>query len=44
MTNKGKGTALHEAVRYGHYAVVRSLIEKDPKFTYRANDSGTTPL
>ncbi|KAJ9701174.1 hypothetical protein PVL29_006495 [Vitis rotundifolia] len=44
MTNKGKDTALHEVVRYGHYAVVRSLIEKDPKFTYGANDSGTTPL
>ncbi|XP_034686674.1 ankyrin repeat-containing protein NPR4-like [Vitis riparia] len=43
-TNKGKDIALHEAVRYGHYAVVRSLIEKDPKFTYGANDSSTTPL
>ncbi|XP_019075300.1 ankyrin repeat-containing protein ITN1-like [Vitis vinifera] len=44
MTNKGKNTALHEAVRFNHSDVVESLIEKDPRFNYRANDSGTTPL
>ena len=44
MTNKGKDTALHEAVRFNHSDVVESLIEKDPRFNYRANDSGTTPL
>ena len=44
MTNKGKNTALHEAVRYGHYEVVMLLIKEDPDFTYGANDSGITPL
>ena len=44
MTNKGKNTALHEAVRFNHSNVVKLLIEEEPQFTYRANDSGTTPL
>ncbi|XP_034686634.1 protein ACCELERATED CELL DEATH 6-like [Vitis riparia] len=44
MTNKGKNTALHEAVRFNHSDVVKLLIEEEPRFTYRANDSGTTPL
>ncbi|XP_010650279.1 protein ACCELERATED CELL DEATH 6 isoform X1 [Vitis vinifera] len=44
MKNKGKDTALHEAVRYRNYGVVMLLIEEDPDFTYGANDSGITPL
>ena len=44
MTNKEKNTALHEAVRYRHSDVVELLIEKDPEFTYGANDSGIPPL
>ena len=44
MTNKGKNTALHEAVRFQHSDVVKLLIEEDPEFTYGANESGITPL
>ena len=44
ITNKEKDTALHEAVRYHQYFVVRLLIEKDPEYTYGANVSGGTPL
>ncbi|RVW67645.1 Ankyrin repeat-containing protein [Vitis vinifera] len=44
MENKGKDTALHEAVRYWHYGVMELLIEEDPDFIYGANDSGITPL
>jgi len=44
MMNKEKDTALHEAVRYNHLKVVKLLIEKDPNFSYSANDTGETPL
>ncbi|XP_010650526.1 uncharacterized protein LOC104879447 [Vitis vinifera] len=44
MTNKGKDTALHEAVRYHHSKVVKFLIEADPHFIYGANSIGYTPL
>ncbi|RVW67651.1 hypothetical protein CK203_063073 [Vitis vinifera] len=44
MKNKGKDTALHEAVRYRNYGVVMLLIEEDPDFTYVLMISGITPL
>ena len=44
MKNEDKDIALHEAVRYHQYFVVRLLIEKDPEYTYGANVSGGTPL
>ncbi|KAL6312993.1 hypothetical protein AAG906_012482 [Vitis piasezkii] len=44
MTNKGKDTALHEAVRYHHSKVVKFFIEADPHFIYGANSTGYTPL
>ncbi|XP_059592994.1 ankyrin repeat-containing protein ITN1 isoform X3 [Vitis vinifera] len=44
MKNKGKDTALHEAVRYGNREVVKLLIKEDPDLVYGANDSGITPL
>ena len=44
MTNEGKNTTLHQAVRFNHFDVVKLLIEEDPWFTYGANESGTTPF
>lgn len=44
MTNEGKNTTLHEAMRFNHFHVVKLLIEEDPWFTYGVNESGTTPL
>ncbi|KAE8022595.1 hypothetical protein FH972_008383 [Carpinus fangiana] len=44
MTNNEKDTALHEAVRYNHLEMVKLLINKDPDFSYSANDAGETPL
>ena len=44
MGNKGKDTALHEAVRYRHSDVLKFLIKADPKFMYGENISGGTPL
>ncbi|XP_034686710.1 ankyrin repeat-containing protein At5g02620-like [Vitis riparia] len=44
MTNNEQNTALHEAVRYNHPDVVKSLILEDPDFSYSANSSGGTPL
>nr|XP_011470866.1 PREDICTED: ankyrin repeat and protein kinase domain-containing protein 1-like [Fragaria vesca subsp. vesca] len=43
-TNKEKNTALHEAVRFNHFDVVKKLTEEDPEFLYSANDAGETPL
>ncbi|XP_048431340.1 ankyrin repeat-containing protein At5g02620-like [Pyrus x bretschneideri] len=43
-TNNKKDTALHEAVRFNHFAVVEILIKADPEFSYSANDAGETPL
>ncbi|KAL6224388.1 hypothetical protein ACLB2K_003243 [Fragaria x ananassa] len=43
-TNKEKNTALHEAVRFNHFDVVKKLTEEDPGFLYPANDAGETPL
>jgi ankyrin repeat protein len=44
MTNEEKDTALHEAVRYNHFEVVKLLISKDLNFSYSANDADETPL
>ncbi|KAJ9701376.1 hypothetical protein PVL29_006641 [Vitis rotundifolia] len=44
MANNEQNTALHEAVRYNHPDVVKSLILEDPQFSYGANSSGGTPL
>lgn len=43
-TKKEKNTALHEAVRFNHFDVVKKLTEEDPEFLYSANDAGETPL
>nr|XP_011461656.1 PREDICTED: ankyrin repeat-containing protein At5g02620-like [Fragaria vesca subsp. vesca]XP_011461659.1 PREDICTED: ankyrin repeat-containing protein At5g02620-like [Fragaria vesca subsp. vesca] len=43
-TKKEKNTALHEAVRFNHFDVVKKLTEEDPGFLYSANDAGETPL
>ncbi|KAL6342713.1 hypothetical protein AAG906_013119 [Vitis piasezkii] len=44
MTNEEENTALHEAVRYHHSEVVKSLTEEDPEFIYGANITGYTLL
>ena len=44
MTNNEKDTALHEAVRGNHLAVVKRLIEEGPDFSYSRNDADETPL
>nr|KYP47945.1 Ankyrin repeat-containing protein At3g12360 family [Cajanus cajan] len=43
-TNNEKDTALHEAVRHGHIEVVKTLLEKDPEYSYYANNANETPL
>nr|POE71734.1 hypothetical protein CFP56_52598 [Quercus suber] len=44
MTNNGKDTALHEAVRGDHLKVVERLIKEGRDFSYSQNDAGETPL
>lgn len=44
MTNDGKDTALHEAVRYDHVYVVNFLLCEDGDFPYSSNAAGETPL
>ena len=45
ITNKKKDTALHEAVRQNHLAVVILMLQtEDSDFSYSANDAGETPL
>ncbi|KAE8022596.1 hypothetical protein FH972_008384 [Carpinus fangiana] len=44
MLNDEKDTALHEAVRYNNIEIVKLLINKDPDFSYSANNAGETPL
>ncbi|KAJ0014032.1 hypothetical protein Pint_20315 [Pistacia integerrima] len=45
MTNYENNTALHEAVRHGHFDVVKILTENgDPDFHHSANNLGETPL
>ncbi|CAN6541410.1 unnamed protein product [Malus baccata var. baccata] len=43
-TNNGKDTALHEAVRFNHFAVVEILTREDPECLYTANGDGETPI
>ncbi|CAL9026109.1 unnamed protein product [Prunus brigantina] len=43
-TDKEKDTALHFAVRFNHFRVVKILTKEDPDFSYSANDAGETPL
>ncbi|KAF4370682.1 hypothetical protein F8388_025061 [Cannabis sativa] len=42
--NKEMDTALHEAVRFNHFKIVRILTKQDPHFTHLANEAGETPL
>ncbi|KAK9283685.1 hypothetical protein L1049_011935 [Liquidambar formosana] len=44
MTKREQDTALHDAVRFNHAAVVEILTDEDPEFSYPANDAGETPL
>ncbi|CAN6563482.1 unnamed protein product [Malus baccata var. baccata] len=43
-TNNKKDTALHEAVRFNYFAVVKILTKADTEFSYSTNDAGETPL
>ncbi|KAG5040645.1 hypothetical protein JHK85_013121 [Glycine max] len=43
-TNDDKDTALHEAVRYHHIEVVKTLLQMDPDYSYRANNANETTL
>ncbi|XP_047179419.1 ankyrin repeat-containing protein At5g02620-like [Vigna umbellata] len=43
-TNNDKDTALHEAVRYNHIQVVKTLLKMDPDYSYHANKADETPL
>jgi len=43
-TNNEKDTALHEAVRYNHIQVVKTLLKLDPHYSYHANKADETPL
>lgn len=42
--NIGKNTALHEAVRNGHFNLVKLLMEKDQLLASFTNDIGESPL
>lgn len=42
--NNDQNSALHEAARFNHLAVVKILTREDPEFLYRANVAGETPL
>ncbi|KAL0005450.1 hypothetical protein SO802_013011 [Lithocarpus litseifolius] len=44
ITNESHETALHGAVRNGHYKIVVMLIEKDPSLTLLRNKDDESPL
>lgn len=44
MVNNAKNTALHEAVRKGHYEVVKVLILNDQELVKFINEAGESPL
>ena len=44
MGNLEKDTALHEAVRNGHFDIVGLLIRGDPELTLLTNSAGESPL
>ena len=42
--NAEQNTALHLAVKHGHYDIVVLLITEDPVLTLITNDAGESPL
>lgn len=44
VVNKNKDTALHDAAREGHAAVVKLLLEADNNWPHEANEVGEIPL
>ena len=42
--NHEKSIALHEAIKYNHYAIVELLIQEDPGLTLFTNIYGESPL
>ncbi|XP_019193168.1 PREDICTED: uncharacterized protein LOC109187437 [Ipomoea nil] len=42
MMDGYKDTALHKAVRKGHFEVVKLLVKEDPEFEFGANEAGET--
>ena len=44
MTNMEKSTALHEAVKNGHYEIVKFLVGENSSLVSLTNDAGESPL